>query len=1407
VLCRFPPATMKLNDLWDWEKNKLAANIDLRQTHLEEGALPPGAGHQPLRKTHKGGQSVTESNIHKLHLTPINKVPFQRQLDRKLAMVQEPSRRQAASGMAINLAPQRKPRRHKLTSITAPTAELPVDAGLEDSGPVTLGTAQYAGDLFGSRGDYSNSMLYRSRMDGNKEAAKPPKMQAPLTDAEAEGAEGPDGDRAAEAAAEAVGAADGGRGGAGGGGGDKRGQHEAKQRCAATLRNWSFHEENRKRLMREGAERALMTLATVDDDKTKAYCATAFRNLASEPALRKQLVKCGAVRTIVSLSNSTNAEVNKDCVAALCHLSCLEGSEGRLVDDGSVVTLQYLMQENAELAPLCARALFNLTCVDQIYDRIERVVKVFISMGSSAMATLEIKQICVSALCNLSNLTRVHARMVDEAVVSVLATLARGSDNRTKKLCAVVLQNLASARACRAELVKKGAVQVLISLADTDDEERQHWAAVALCKLIQDRSSRVRIVEEGAISALSAISKAADRRGKVETTRICSAALLTLCSYNESKQLVVDRGAVPVLIQLAKSEDTVTKQNCTLGLCSLLSLQDSAIYIMQQGAVSALVQLSNTDNEGTRASCAAVLYNLSASAETGQLVVKEGFVPAVITLSKAQSLETKSRCAATLCNLTCVEVNRRRMVDERVVPTLVAIMENANENGDEECVRYCTSALCSLSNDPVNTEEIVKDLHVLRAIAQDSWEGEDTKRSMCTVLANLTFLQASRSTLAQLGAVGSLMNYAKLDDNDTRQRCAMAFCNLSCEAAIRGKMVEDGVVAVLGALSNSYSEENQQDCAKALCNLSCHPGAEMRIVEEGAVGALMMIAMVRSVSPLTKDTCAKTLLNLLTPASLELMVDKGLVQALTSLAKLNSECCMSICAHGFCILTANDVGCAAVSSKPATLASLFAIVGRTAEEETRLVAGKAIVNLLQRDDSRELAVSSNVVLYLQELVEPSARRPVGGGARIVPAVSEESKVHCANALFILACHATSRASVLRHKALGFTVKLGDADASEPARLSCARALCQLAWHLETRAALADAGALNALVALSTASGESAAAVRESCTRALCYLALHGADGGSTRRRMLRAGAVGAVVKLCGNTTAEETVARELMGVALRCLACALADGGGGSGEEVEQEEKSDEIELSGIGDDVVEEEKSDDVVEAEAITEEEEVSTTAGAVPLLVQLVRENSASNTAMQADCAVALCDLACCSSLRASMVDEGAHGALMAVAGATTEESTRRRCAAGLRLLATAPANRARMIEAGCVKAVVAMCLAPAVGDAKPKLIAGTPDAVLQDCAAALCALSKSKTGRSTIVAEGAVPLLIELSHSANDAIVQSCSVGLSNLSTASTSVDVRAPLAARAHQQPRPCALLADPAPIIHRRFTDFCRRAP
>jgi hypothetical protein len=106
---------------------------------------------------------------------------------------------------------------------------------------------------------------------------------------------------------------------------------------------------------------------------------------------------------------------------------------------------------------------------------------------------------------------------------------------------------------------------------------------------------------------------------------------------------------------------------------------------------------------------------------------------------------------------------------------------------------------------------------------------------------------------------------------------------------------------VVAELSNSYSEENQLYCAKALCNLGCHFGSEVKIVEQGGVSALMMICMVRAVNHFTKQVCAKALLNLLIPEILESRLEdlgsEGLVQAASSLSRLDDDITMRVCAN------------------------------------------------------------------------------------------------------------------------------------------------------------------------------------------------------------------------------------------------------------------------------------------------------------------------------------------------------------------------------------------------------------------------------------------------------------------------------------------------------------------------------
>ena len=263
------------------------------------------------------------------------------------------------------------------------------------------------------------------------------------------------------------------------------------------MASWSTHAENAARLAEEGAVSAALVLSKDENADVRRACATAFKNMSQHAELCAQLVKHTAVPVISDLGVAAkDIAVSRDCGLALVNLTIMDGIEAKLVEDGVVIALMSLMNQHEELAELCSRGLFNLTCVDQPYMYMERVIKAFVSLASSTMAA--VKHVCAAALCNLSDIKAVRSRIVEEGVVQVVGLLARGAEARTRRVCAIVLHSLASTRTCRADMVSKGAVQVLYALSSDVDTITLHYIASAIIRLAMEDQNLPRLVHDGA---------------------------------------------------------------------------------------------------------------------------------------------------------------------------------------------------------------------------------------------------------------------------------------------------------------------------------------------------------------------------------------------------------------------------------------------------------------------------------------------------------------------------------------------------------------------------------------------------------------------------------------------------------------------------------------------------------------------------------------------------------------------------------------------------------------------------------------------------------------------------------------------------------------------------------------------
>jgi len=872
---------------------------------------------------------------------------------------------------------------------------------------------------------------------------------------------------------------------------------EAKVTCAATICSWSKHAANAERLAAEGALDAIMRLSKEDDKKIRRYCASAFRHMSSQQILCEQMIEVVVNPVLNELSQTSQDDlISRDCAIAMLNLTRMHGKEGDLVEVGAPIALINVMNMHQHLDGICARALFNLTCVDEPYQKIEHVTNSFLNLAESGTASFEVKHICASALCNLSDLKSMRLRLVQDGVVKVLGQLVRGAEAKTRRVCAIILQSLASTKSCRQEMVNKNAVQVLYSLSSDNDANTLHYVASAMMRLALEPSNVPKIVNEAGVAALCNISQRCPDMPK--TTQPCSAAFQILSRVEEVKtNMVLDGGCVSALVKLLRmSKDPNTLQFCLLAFCNLLTNEENHMPVLKDMGVMAIIEKCDNSIEGIRESCALALFNLSCGEQCRKSAVAIGAVSAIMEITKVDDNVTKMRCAAALCNLSADPMNISKMVEEGVIPTFIDLLVTRKP----ETVKHCCAALCQLAMDSNSCQKIVELGAVPHIVAGVETGDDQTKFSCCSVLSALSFHVDCRQKLVNMGALTALINLAKMEDENTRLRCALAFANLSCEPTVQGVMVEQDVLPILKMLSNSYLEENQVFVAKALCNLSCHVGSEKKMMEQGCVSSLMMIGMVRTMVDSTKQICAKALLNLLNEDSLEQLCDEGLVSTISSFTKLNDEPTMRICAQVFNFLSCNKMGRTKLVEKPAGLIGLLKLL-KSNVLTTKVIVGKTICNLLCNIDSQADAVKVGAVAQLQNIAtlgddesqKECARafflicgnrenRQTIVSVRATPtiivlarSVNPETRAYAIKVIGVLAQHEDTRLDLLVSEVIPWLVDITEKDIDAETMAIVAKALCNLSLDPDYASEMVNRGVVGALMRIQTKIGNASVA--------------------------------------------------------------------------------------------------------------------------------------------------------------------------------------------------------------------------------------------------------------------------------------------------------------------------------------------
>jgi hypothetical protein len=171
-------------------------------------------------------------------------------------------------------------------------------------------------------------------------------------------------------------------------------------------------------------------------------------------------------------------------------------------------------------------------------------------------------------------------------------------------------------------------------------------------------------------------------------------------------------------------------------------------------------------------------------------------------------------------------------------------------------------------------------------------------------------------------------------------------------------------------------ELTQEICAKCLCNITNHDERQDELIANSIIPTILLVCLVKSVARVTRNLCARALLNLIQPANMQQLVSGGVIRAIASIASVTTcSATKHICAKAFLSISACSIGRIEIGQRKIVLDSLFSLVN-SANEKTKIVTGKATCNLLSSPETKVQSLQAgalNVLKIIAALSNESLR--------------------------------------------------------------------------------------------------------------------------------------------------------------------------------------------------------------------------------------------------------------------------------------------------------------------------------------------------------------------------------------------------------------------------------------------------
>ncbi|OQR85119.1 hypothetical protein ACHHYP_12254 [Achlya hypogyna] len=791
-----------------------------------------------------------------------------------------------------------------------------------------------------------------------------------------------------------------------------------KRQCAKTFEKMVYarlgvaRDENPgiKSLLDNGIIPAIIALTDVPDIQTQLHCARAFYGLAQVPSTRRLMVLNGIIGTVAQLirhggihivvltictpidfkNTSLQLRLKQDYAAILCHLTEEVFLEEKMLHEGVDRVLAKIYRGNSvETKRIVGLAYFNLShntnqlkhCIDGFMQTIATICKSINLVHHTTPSTLHL----VKALYNLTQNQAFHNILMAESAHRYLALplmhYQKLHFNKREphpveveaiEIGLLGLFSISLIKSGRQHIVSDNLVQYIVSTLALVNSRAPDTVASILYQLSTDDACKDAIVHE--IKAVVASVPNCSQYGYFALSWV----FRNLCATKTIYPALIEGGVLPVFMEMSRHDhDEVKLNGISCVVCFLQtdlhleSAVDCLEFILKDliglltAPVTAIVVFATT-----------ALFNLSCNDALQPLLCDPSarLVPTLqqlVVTHRTKTQADKSVVAALLpllYRLSCNGDNRLHMVQADFFGFVAGAIPSTSAGVRQAALDTMLNFSVEEDHFPQGTEEVRVLLKTLYALKTHN--DAPALRSCVSLLSHLTTTAANRDLLLKTGCVVCLERMCNSADDFIMANCAHILYSLTETAEAVDRILREGAIPVLIQLSRASSDHVKHLCILTFSRMSSFAGinVETKLVDQGAIAAAMIMALVASKNDTIKTICVQLLSNCLCIQSkhcTKAMVDHGVFWALSSLATLPFPDTKRVCATCFCNISIAYPLKMVEAGVPRALVHLL----EAGDTNTVVVTLQAIANIVQNDKACAILVNEGLVRLLRGLVE------------------------------------------------------------------------------------------------------------------------------------------------------------------------------------------------------------------------------------------------------------------------------------------------------------------------------------------------------------------------------------------------------------------------------------------------------